>query len=340
MGRILITGGNGFIGTNFLAANHSKNTILNIDKESNFYGVSQDNVRWEKHDLGSLQSWVNIVEYFKPSHVIHFAAESHVDKSIDSPGLFVESNITGTYNLLQSALSYWRDLSLKEKERFRLIHVSTDEVYGSIQEGFHSEGSPYSPASPYAASKASSDHLVQAWHKTYGLPTIITHCTNNFGPYQHPEKLIPHMIFRALQGKTLPVYGSGKNIRNWLYVNDHIHAIKKIVEQGAIGQTYNIAGIEEKTNLEVVTRLCEILDQYVPHKQSYLDQIEFVSDRPGHDFRYGIDDSKLRSELGWRPLETFDTGLEKTIRWYLDYFKDNLHWLDQQAIERQGIYDA
>jgi dTDP-glucose 4,6-dehydratase len=251
---------------------------------------------------------------------MHLAAESHVDRSIDGPAEFIQTNIIGTYNLLEAARSYWNNLQSSQKVAFRFLHVSTDEVYGSLGEsGFFTETTPYQPNSPYSASKASSDHLVRAWHHTYGFPVLTTNCSNNYGPYQFPEKLIPLMILNALEGKPLPVYGKGDNIRDWLYVDDHVRALLTVLEKGRLGETYNIGGHNEKTNLQVVKTLCALLDElkpdspHTPHEKL----ITFVTDRPGHDKRYAIDATKMAQELGWRPLETFETGLRSTVHWYL-----------------------
>jgi dTDP-glucose 4,6-dehydratase len=274
--------------------------------------------------------------------VIHFAAESHVDRSIHEPGDFIETNVVGTYHLLESVRSYWNGLDEISKKAFRFLHVSTDEVYGSLNDKApaFTENHPYAPNSPYSASKASSDHLVRAWFHTYGLPTLTTNCSNNYGPYHFPEKLIPLCIFNTLNGKPLPIYGDGKQIRDWLYVKDHCSAIREVLKQGQIGEAYNIGGWNEKTNLEVVETLCAILDELKPKSdgKSYTDQITFIKDRPGHDRRYAIDASKLERDLGWKPQETFETGLRKTVLWYLEHktWVDHVvtgeyqHWIEKQ----------
>ena len=260
-------------------------------------------------------------EDFRPDTVFHLAAESHVDRSIDGPGEFIRTNVVGTATLLQSALAYWRTLPDDVKADFRFQHISTDEVYGSLgAEGFFTEKTPYSPHSPYSASKAASDHLVRAWHDTYGLPTLITNCSNNYGPYHFPEKLIPLVILNALDGKQLPVYGAGANVRDWLHVEDHVAALQLVNEKGTPGETYNVGGHNERTNLEVVQTICRILDELRPRADgtAYESLITFVADRPGHDLRYAIDPAKLMDELGWKPKHTFDTGIRATVQWYLD----------------------
>ena len=258
---------------------------------------------------------------FKPDAVMHLAAESHVDRSIDSPGRFIQTNVIGTYNLLQSSLRHWRSLPQLEADAFRFLHVSTDEVYGSLGEiGLFSESTPYDPHSPYSASKASSDHLVRAWSDTYGLPVLITNCSNNYGPYQFPEKLIPVVILKCLRGEPIPVYGKGENIRDWLFVEDHCEALMTVVQKGLPGETYNIGGNNERTNLELVNTLCRLLDELEPCKtgKPHAEKITFVTDRPGHDLRYAIDASKIKKELGWEPSENFESGFRKTVQWYLD----------------------
>jgi dTDP-glucose 4,6-dehydratase len=327
--RVLVTGGAGFIGSaliRHLLAN-SDASIVNVDKLT--YAASPEAIpsqlrssryRLERVDIGHGPSLRRIFEAFEPQLVFNLAAESHVDRSIDGPAEFVQTNVVGTFTLLQEALRYWRARSSAERDDFRLLHISTDEVFGSLGvDGHFCETSPYSPNSPYAASKASSDHLVRAWHETYGLPTLITNCSNNFGPYQFPEKLIPHMIIRALAGQSLPVYGDGQNIRDWLFVQDHVDALLRAITLGTVGETYNIGARCERTNLEVVQTLCELLGELSPAMaRAYPSLITFVKDRPGHDRRYAIDPSKIERELGWRPRETFETGLTKTVQWYLD----------------------
>jgi dTDP-glucose 4,6-dehydratase len=266
-----------------------------------------------------------------PTFVMHLAAESHVDRSIDGPANFIDTNIIGTFNLLEAARSYYESLSNKDKKKFRFHHISTDEVYGDLEDtdDFFTENTPYAPSSPYSASKAASDHLVRAWGRTYGLPVIITNCSNNYGPYHFPEKLIPHVILNALHGKPLLVYGNGLQIRDWLYVEDHVKALIKVVTEGGIGETYNIGGQNEKTNLEVVETICDLLEELAPERpigvKNYRDLITFVKDRPGHDVRYAIDSLKIKRELGWVPEETFATGLRKTVKWYLD----NRQWWER-----------
>jgi dTDP-glucose 4,6-dehydratase len=257
---------------------------------------------------------------FQPDIVIHLAAESHVDRSIDAPGEFIQTNVVGTFTLLQAAVGYWRELPESRRDGFRFHHVSTDEVFGSLgSDGFFFEATPYSPNSPYSASKAASDHLVNAWHHTYGLPTVITNCSNNYGPYQFPEKLIPLMIINALEGKPMPVYGTGSNIRDWLYVDDHVRALVLAATRGQVGATYCIGGCNEKTNLDVSHAICALMDEFVAEQAEHARLIAFVSDRPGHDLRYAIKPDKIMTELGWRPQETFESGLRKTVAWYLEH---------------------
>jgi dTDP-glucose 4,6-dehydratase len=273
---------------------------------------------------------------FRPEVVMHLAAESHVDRSIDGPGAFIQTNVVGTYTLLQAALGYWQSLSGPSRDAFRFHHISTDEVFGSLgAEGYFTENTAYDPRSPYSASKAASDHLVRAWHHTFGLPVVVSNCSNNYGPFHFPEKLIPLVILNALEGKPLPVYGDGSNVRDWLYVEDHARALLLIAERGRVGESYNVGGHNEKTNLEVVRTICAILDEIAPDARigSRERLITFVKDRPGHDHRYAIDPAKIGCDLGWRPQETFETGLEKTVRWYLD----NPSWW--QRI-RSGVYQG
>lgn len=326
---IFVTGGCGFIGSNFIInqIKHTDNSIINLDKLT--YAGNEDNLKdidssnrytFIKGDINTKKIVDNIFSEFHPDAIINFAAESHVDRSIDGPMEFVHSNIVGTANLLESSRRYY---DLNQKDNFRFIHVSTDEVYGSLgDEGFFSEETPYSPTSPYSASKASSDHLVNAWHHTFNLPTIITNCSNNYGPYQFPEKLIPLMIMNCLEGKDLPVYGKGENVRDWLFVTDHCDAIYEVYLNGRTGHTYNIGGNNEIENIQIVNSICEIMDNQRPldNDKSYKDLIKFVEDRPGHDFRYAIDASKIRSNLAWKPDNTFDEGIQKTI----NYYKQNL----------------
>ena len=338
--KILVTGGAGFIGsavvrelielTDFEVVNLDKLTYAgNLDSLASIAG-SQQYVH-EQVDICDVLALTNVIKKHKPLCVMHLAAESHVDRSIDGPADFIDTNITGTFNLLEVARGYFDTLREINKKQFRFHHISTDEVYGDLAgtEDLFTEETPYSPSSPYSASKAASDHLVRAWGRTYGLPVIITNCSNNYGPYHFPEKLIPHVILNALHGKPLPIYGDGKQIRDWLYVKDHAKALLKVVTEGSIGETYNIGGHNEKTNFEVVEAICELLEELAPKKpsgvQSYKDLIAFVKDRPGHDARYAIDASKMECELGWVPEETFETGLRKTVQWYLD----NRHWWER-----------
>lgn len=330
MKTILVTGGDGFIGSNFIhvAFRRSSNIrIINLDKLT--YAGNLDSLQDVENDprytfvhgdICDCEMVSKLLSQYQPDALIHFAAESHVDRSIDGPAAFIETNINGTFSLLEAARAYHHTMEDEKKAQFRFIHISTDEVYGSLGEnGFFTEETPYAPNSPYSASKASSDHLARAYYHTYGLPVIITNCSNNYGPYQFPEKLIPLMILNALEGKPLPVYGTGQNVRDWLYVEDHCRAILTVLEKGKPGEKYNIGGHNEKTNLSIVHALCDILDEKRPRKdgRSYREQITFVKDRPGHDLRYAIDASKIQRELGWVPQETFATGIVKTVDWYL-----------------------
>lgn len=328
--KLIITGGAGFIGSAVIRylINETDTTVMNVDKltyagnlDSLLTVANQPRYHFAKVDIGDAKALPPIFADFQPDAIMHLAAESHVDRSIDGPAEFINTNIVGTYTLLETARNYWQTLDRAAKARFRFHHVSTDEVYGSLGAiGLFTEETPYRPNSPYSASKAASDHLVRAWHHTFNLPVVTTNCSNNYGPYQFPEKLIPLIILNAFEGKPLPVYGKGENIRDWLYVEDHAHALYLVLTQGKIGETYNIGGHNEKNNLEVVKTLCATLDEllpdspYKPHEQL----ISFVTDRPGHDLRYAIDASKIEYELGWRPQESFDTGLRKTVQWYLE----------------------
>jgi dTDP-glucose 4,6-dehydratase len=329
---ILITGGAGFIGSNFALSwlgSANAEALVNLDKLT--YAGNLANLQALRNDprhifvQGDISDEVlvrKLLTEYRPRAIVNFAAESHVDRSIHGPAEFIQTNIVGTFNLLECARQYWDALQGSEKEQFRFHHVSTDEVYGSLSASDHAfrETNPYEPNSPYSASKAASDHLVRAWFHTYGLPVVTTNCSNNYGPYHFPEKLIPLVILNALDGKPLPVYGDGQQIRDWLYVGDHCSAIREVLANGCLGETYNIGGWNEKTNLEVVNTICKILDELKPRSdsKSYADQIAFVKDRPGHDRRYAIDAGKIERELGWRPAETFDTGIRKTVQWYLD----------------------
>ena len=322
--KVLITGGSGFIGSNYILQNINDFEILNYDNltyagRNNNLNKIQDNPNYifTKGDICDFNYLFETINTFQPNAIIHFAAESHVDRSIDNPISFIKTNIMGTALLLKAALKYW----LESKIQFRFIHVSTDEVFGSLEEDdLFNEESQYSPNSPYSASKASSDHLARAWHKTYKFPAIITNCSNNYGPYQFTEKLIPLMIANCIDGKALPVYGDGENIRDWLYVQDHCKAINKVLIGGDIGETYNIGGNNQIRNIEIVKKICAVLDRLKPrrNRQKYEKLISFVKDRPGHDYKYAIDASKIKNQLGWVPKETFDSGLEKTVQWYIN----------------------
>ncbi len=327
--RIVVTGGAGFIGSALIRflLRETDATVVNVDKLTYAGNLeSLDSVSglpgysFEQVDICDADAMARIFHDYQPSAVMHLAAESHVDRSIDGPAQFIETNLVGTYTLLESARKYW-DAVKADGRQFRFLHVSTDEVYGTLgEDGLFTEETNYKPNSPYSASKAGSDHLVRAWHHTYGFPVVTSNCSNNYGPYQFPEKLIPVVILNALAGRPIPVYGEGKNIRDWLYVDDHARALYTVMTEGREGETYNIGGHNEKTNLEVVQTICEILDAMTPSEtlDSYKSLITFVADRPGHDQRYAIDASKIEHELGWVPAESFDSGLQKTVRWYLD----------------------
>lgn len=333
--KILITGGAGFIGSAVIRhiINHTEHQVLNIDKltyAGNLESLAEieKNPRYffESLDICNTAAIESAFNRFQPNLVMHLAAESHVDRSIDGPANFISTNIVGTYSLLEVARKYWHTLNEVDKALFRFHHISTDEVYGDLDNtnALFTESTPYAPSSPYSASKASSDHLVRAWHRTYGLPIIVTNCSNNYGPYHFPEKLIPLVILNALDGRPLPIYGKGNQIRDWLYVEDHAKALYKVVTQGVIGETYNIGGHNEKQNIEVVTTICRILDELQPRPsgQTYKSLITYVKDRPGHDLRYAINATKMQRELNWLPVETFETGIRKTVEWYLE----NLEW--------------
>ena len=333
--KVLVTGGAGFIGSAVIRhiIKNTQDEVLNIDKltyAGNLESLKEidQNLRYtfKQIDICDHEALSLIFDEFKPDVVMHLAAESHVDRSIDGPAAFIQTNIVGTYSLLEVAKTYWLTLDENQKIKFRFHHVSTDEVYGDLDgtTDLFTESTSYAPSSPYSASKASSDHLVRAWHRTYGLPVIITNCSNNYGPYHFPEKLIPLVILNALDAKPLPVYGNGQQIRDWLFVEDHARALYKVVTEGVVGETYNIGGHNEKQNIEVVKTICKILDELKPQAngQAYASLITFVKDRPGHDLRYAIDATKIAKELGWVPEETFETGIRKTVLWYLE----NLEW--------------
>lgn len=333
--RILVTGGAGFIGSALVRylIHSTKHTVLNIDKLTYAGNLSSltsvsDSPRYQffQVDICDCKRLTEIVTTFKPEAIMHLAAESHVDRSISGPSAFIQTNIVGTFHLLEVSRMYWEGLDQATRDAFRFHHISTDEVYGDLPhyldtpnfaDYLFKESTPYAPSSPYSASKASSDHLVRAWHRTYGLPTLISNCSNNYGPYQFPEKLIPLVISRALQGDTLPIFGKGDQIRDWLYVDDHVRALYAVLTRGKAGQTYNIGGHNEVENKSVVKQICSVLDELCPNDKPYSDQIRFVTDRPGHDRRYAIDASKIARELNWVPKETFTSGLRKTVKWYL-----------------------
>ena len=337
MKKILVTGGLGFIGSHFVRmALERGHTVVNIDKQTyaagkNFGFENSPNYLHIKQDICDVKELPGDTD-----HVVNFAAETHVDRSIDGPFDFITTNVVGTGVLLSAVTEHWKNLSGDKKDQFRFLHISTDEVFGSLalnETTAFKEDTPYNPRSPYAATKASSDHLVRAWHHTYGLPTLITNCSNNYGPYQFPERLIPLVILCGLEDKRIPVYGDGKNVRDWLYVEDHCEGIFLVLEQGQIGETYNLGGEAEKSNLEVVHTVCEILDELRPSRDSYKDLINFVEDRPGHDLRYAMDISKVKSELNWQPSKKFEKGIRDTVTWYLE---NETWWKDiQQNTYRQ-----
>ncbi|WP_345877381.1 dTDP-glucose 4,6-dehydratase [Shewanella algae] len=331
--KILVTGGAGFIGSAVVRhiIDNTQDSVVNVDKltyagnlDSLVEVESNERYAFEKVDICNRVELDRVFAEYRPDAVMHLAAESHVDRSIDGPAAFIETNIVGTYTLLEAARHYWNTLEGENKAAFRFHHISTDEVYGDLEgtDDLFTEETSYKPSSPYSASKASSDHLVRAWLRTYGLPTIVTNCSNNYGPFHFPEKLIPLMILNALDGKPLPVYGDGMQIRDWLFVEDHARALYKVVTEGAVGETYNIGGHNEKANIEVVKTICSLLEELVPNKPKgiaqYLDLITYVKDRPGHDVRYAIDAAKIECELGWKPQETFESGIRKTVEWYLN----------------------
>ncbi|MDN5515825.1 MAG: dTDP-glucose 4,6-dehydratase [Pseudomonas sp.] len=335
--RILITGGAGFIGSALIRhlIQDTEHEVLNLDKltyagnlESLTPVADNPRYRFVQADIADSERVATALAEFQPDAIMHLAAESHVDRSIDGPAAFIQTNIVGTYSLLESTRAYWLGLDAERKAAFRFHHISTDEVYGDLHgvDDLFTETTSYAPSSPYSASKAASDHLVRAWQRTYGLPVLITNCSNNYGPYHFPEKLIPLMILNALAGKPLPVYGNGQQVRDWLYVEDHARALLKVVSEGEVGETYNIGGHNEQKNLDVVTAICALLEELAPQKpvgiSRYEELITYVQDRPGHDLRYAIDASKIERELGWVPEETFESGLRKTVQWYLD----NLDW--------------
>lgn len=363
--KILVTGGAGFIGSAVVRhiIENTTDSVVNVDcltyagnLESLASVESNERYAFEQVNICDRLELERVFEKYQPDAVMHLAAESHVDRSITGPAAFIETNVVGTYTLLEATRAYWNTLDATAKQAFRFHHISTDEVYGDlphpdeVAEGtelpMFLETTPYAPSSPYSASKASSDHLVRAWLRTYGLPTIVTNCSNNYGPYHFPEKLIPLVILNALEGKNLPIYGKGDQIRDWLYVEDHARALYKVVTKGEVGETYNIGGHNEKQNLEVVQTICEILDVLVPKETPYAELISYVQDRPGHDRRYAIDSSKMQKELGWTPQETFETGLKKTVQWYLDNaawcknVQDGSYQRERLGVETPSVEEA
>lgn len=356
--KILVTGGAGFIGSALIRhiISNTSDSVINVDKltyagnlESLTSVEKNGRYAFEQVDICNREELDRVFVQYKPDAVMHLAAESHVDRSITGPAEFIQTNILGTYNLLEATRQYWNQLEIDAQKSFRFHHISTDEVYGDLPHPdeyngelpMFTEDTSYSPSSPYSASKASSDHLVRAWLRTYGLPTIVTNCSNNYGPYHFPEKLIPLVILNALDGKNLPIYGKGDQIRDWLYVEDHARALHKVVTEGVVGETYNIGGHNEKQNIEVVKTICSILDELRPKETKYVKQITYVTDRPGHDRRYAIDSSKMKKELNWLPKETFETGLRKTVEWYLDNPKWCLRVQDgSYQRERLGTLDS
>jgi dTDP-glucose 4,6-dehydratase len=348
--RIFVTGGAGFIGSALVRhlIENSRHEVLNFDKLT-YAGTlttvervaNSDRYRFVQGDICDAEAVRAAVADFGPDVITHLAAESHVDRSIDGPGAFIQTNLVGTYTMLTEARTYWQSLDGEAKQAFRFHHISTDEVYGSLgEDGLFTEDTPYDPRSPYSASKAGSDHLVSAWGHTYGLPVLITNCSNNYGPFHFPEKLIPLMIVKALAGEPLPIYGKGDQVRDWLYVEDHVRALQAVFEKGQVGHTYNVGGHNEKQNIEVVKTVCAILDELRPRADGkpYADQMTSVADRPGHDKRYAIDASRIQQELGWTPVETFETGIRKTVEWYL---ANEAWWrpivAERQADQRRGL---
>jgi dTDP-glucose 4,6-dehydratase len=341
---VLLTGGAGFIGSALVRylINHTDTVVVNVDKltyAGSLHSLggadASDRHHFYQNDIIDTEAMRRLTEKYQPDYIMHLAAESHVDRSIDGPGEFIQTNIVGTYNLLQVALEYYQSLDGAKQDAFKFHHISTDEVYGSLgAEGLFTETTRYKPNSPYSASKASSDHLVRAWNKTYKLPVVISNCSNNYGPFQFPEKLVPLIIQKALAGEPLPIYGKGDNIRDWLFVDDHVKALWTIVTQGVNGEVYNVGGHNEKTNIEVVTTMCAILDDITPRAdgKKYAEQITYVADRPGHDRRYAIDAAKIERELGWTPVETFETGIRKTVEWYLS----NVEWVAKVSGDYSG----
>ncbi len=353
---LLVTGGAGFIGANFILnwMGREAAPIVNLDKLT-YAGNLQSLSAVEKHaryrfvhgNIADRDLVAQLLAQHQPSAIVNFAAESHVDRSIHSPAEFIQTNVLGTFQLLDAVRAYWQGLAGEARARFRFLHISTDEVYGSLSPGdpAFSETTPYAPNSPYSATKAASDHLVRAYHHTYGLPVLTTNCSNNYGPYQFPEKLIPLVILNALAGKSLPIYGDGKNVRDWLYVGDHCAALRAVLQRGTPGATYNIGGKNEKTNLEVVHTICALLDELVPANNAYASLINFVKDRPGHDRRYAIDPACIERDIGWQPTETFESGMRKTVQWYLDSAEwvhgvtsgDYKNWMEKQyGSEQRG----
>jgi len=345
MGKtVLLTGGAGFIGSALVRylINDTDNIVVNVDKltyAGSLHSLggadASERHHFHREDIVDSRAMRSLVTQYQPDYIMHLAAESHVDRSIDGPGEFIQTNIVGTYNLLQVALEYYQELDGAKRDAFKFHHISTDEVYGSLGEtGLFTEKTRYKPNSPYSASKASSDHLVRAWNKTYELPVVISNCSNNYGPFQFPEKLVPLIIQKAIAGEPLPIYGKGDNIRDWLFVDDHVKALWKIVTEGDSGEVYNVGGHNEKTNIDVVTTMCSILDEIRPRDdgKNYADQITYVADRPGHDRRYAIDAAKIERELAWIPEETFETGIRKTVEWYLE----NTEWITKVSGDYSG----